>query len=65
MFSTSCTDITYCVPSKPCANTECQRHRDHAPVEMVGVSVSDFWAMCSEKQEYRLPFPIYEMHIAR
>lgn len=61
MNSTSCTGITYCIPSKPCANTGCGRHRNNAPVGMAGVSVYNFWGTCTEKMERPLPYPVFNM----
>lgn len=53
--------ITFCVPSTPCSNTECPRHRVYAPVDTVGVNVADLWHTCPIKREYKLPYPQYEM----
>lgn len=59
MLSTSCEAVTYCVPSEPCTNTLCPRHRSNAPTDQTGVSVADFWPMCVEKRVMPLPFPVY------
>jgi len=57
----SCTGITYCVPSTPCANKECPRHSIHAPVGLAGISTSDLWPTCAIKKAYPNTYPIYSM----
>jgi len=49
--------ITYCVPSTPCANIGCDRHKIHAPVNETGVSVANLWPTCPIKRAVPLPFP--------
>ena len=59
----SCTQITFCVPSTPCANMECPRHRTHAPTELIGISVANLWPTCTIKQEYTLSYPKYQNNV--